>query len=190
MLVPVKPAAVSGLKVKKQTSNALTFSWKKVDGVKYRLILYKGNKKVSAKYISGNSYKFTKLVGSADYKLRVTPYREVNGKKIYAEKDKEVKTATAPGTVKLSSVKKSGKNKAKVTWKEIPGASGYEIYMKTGTSSYKKIKTITKGKTTSYTKTGLKKGKTYSFRVCAYKKIGEDSKLYGGNSKVKSLKLR
>ncbi|MCI8495148.1 MAG: hypothetical protein HFI74_05645 [Lachnospiraceae bacterium] len=190
MLVPVKPAAVSGLKVKKQTSNALTFSWKKVDGVKYRLILYKGNKKVSAKYISGNSYKFTKLVGSADYKLRVTPYREVNGKKIYAEKDKEVKTATAPGTVKLSSVKKSGKNKAKVTWKEIPGASGYEIYKKTGTSSYKKIKTITKGKTTSYTKTGLKKGKTYSFRVCAYKKIGEDSKLYGGNSKVKSLKLR
>ena len=61
--------------------------------------------------------------------------------------------------------------------------------MKTNNAGYKKIKSISKAKTVSYAKTGLKKGKTYSFRLRAYKTVN-GSKIYGAYSKVKKIKLR
>ncbi len=189
MLEPTKPANVTGLKVKKNTSTSLTFTWKKVNGVNYRLAFYKGSKKVSTKYLKGNRYTYKKLKAATGYTLKITPYRVVNGKNIYAPAAKQVKTATAPAAVKLKAVKKTGRSKVKLTWKKTTGATGYEIYMKTNNAGYKKIKSISKAKTVSYAKTGLKKGKTYSFRLRAYKTVN-GSKIYGAYSKVKKIKLR
>lgn len=189
MLAPRKPASVTGLKVKKNTNTSLTFTWKKVNGVNYRLVFYKGSKKVSTKYLAGNSYTYKKLKTATGYTLKVTPYRVVNGKKVYADATKQVQTATAPAAVKLSTVKKTGRAKVKLTWKKTTGASGYEIYMKINKAGYKKIRSINKAKTVSYTKTSLKKGKTYSFRLRAYKTIN-GSKIYGAYSNVKKIKLR
>jgi len=189
MLEPTKPANVTGLKVKKNTSTSLTFTWKKVNGVNYRLAFYKGSKKVSTKYLTGNRYTYKKLKAATGYTLKITPYCVVNGKNIYAPAAKQVKTATAPAAVKLKAVKKTGRSKVKLTWKKTTGATGYEIYMKTNNAGYKKIKSISKAKTVSYAKTGLKKGKTYSFRLRAYKTVN-GSKIYGAYSKVKKIKLR
>lgn len=189
MLEPRKPANVTGLKVKKNTNTSLTFTWKKVNGVNYRLVFYKESKKVSTKYLSGSSYTYKKLKAATGYTLKVTPYRVVNGKKVYAKAEKQVRTATAPAAVKLSAVKKTGRSKVKLTWKKTTGATGYEIFMKTNKAGYKKIKSIAKAKTVSYTKTGLKKGKTYSFRLRAYKTVN-GSKIYGAYSNVKKIKLR
>ena len=189
MLAPRKPASVTGLKVKKNTNTSLAFTWKKVNGVNYRLVFYKGSKKVSTKYLAGNSYTYKKLKAATGYTLKVTPYRVVNGKKVYADATKQVQTATAPAAVKLSTVKKTGRAKVKLTWKKTTGVSGYEIYMKINKAGYKKIRSINKAKTVSYTKTSLKKGKTYSFRLRAYKTIN-GSKIYGAYSNVKKIKLR
>lgn len=189
MLEPTKPSNVTGLKVKKNTSTSLTFTWKKVNGVNYRLVFYKGSKKISTKYLTGNSYTYKKLKAATGYTLKITPYRVVNGKNIYAPAAKQVKTATAPAAVKLKAVKKTGRSKVKLTWKKTTGATGYEIYMKTNNAGYKKIKSISKAKTVSYAKTGLKKGKTYSFRLRAYKTVN-GSKIYGAYSNVKKIKLR
>lgn len=189
MLPPQKPAKVSGLKVSKATASSLKFSWKKANGVNYQLVFYKGSQKVSTKYTKNNSYTYAKLKAATAYTLKVTPYREVNGKKVYAASAGMLKTTTAPAKVKVTSVKQSGKNKAKITWKKVTGASGYEIYMKTGNGKYKKVKTITKGKTVCYTQTKLKKGKTYQFQVRAYTKAG-NTKVYGGYGSSKKLKLR
>ena len=60
--------------------------------------------------------------------------------------------------------------------------------MRTGKGSYKTVKVITKGKTVSYTKAGLKKGKSYAFRIRAYKKSG-GKKVYGDYSNVERLKM-
>ena len=188
MLEPTKPASVTGLKVKKNTAKSLTFSWKKVNGVNYRLVFYKGSKKISTKYLKGNRYTYKKLKAATGYTLKVTPYRVVNGKKVYAIASKQVKTATAPAAVKLSAVKKTGRSSVKLTWKKPTGATGYEIYMKTNKAGYKKIKSIGKAKTVSYVKDGLKKGKTYRFRLRAYKTVN-GNKIYGAYSKVKKIKL-
>ncbi len=89
----------------------------------------------------------------------------------------------------IVSVKAKNATKAAVKWNEIP-ADGYEIFMAQGkTGKYKKVKTITKGETVSYTKSSLKAGNTYYFYIKAYKTVG-DAKIYGGTSNVKTVSIK
>lgn len=60
-------------------------------------------------------------------------------------------------------------NKVKLSWKKISGAAGYEIYRKTGSGSYKKIKTIQSGSTVSYTDKSISLNKKYTYYITAYK---------------------
>lgn len=184
-----KPEKVTGLKVSKATANSLKFSWKAVTGAGYRLSLYKGSKVVSTVYLQTNSYTCKNLKAATAYTVKVTSYVENKGTKLYASSETSLKAATAPGKAKLASVKKKGSGKAKITWKKTAGADGYEIFMRTGKGSYKKIKTIAKGKTTTFTKSGLKKGKSYSFRIRAYKKSAA-GKTFGSYSSAKTLKMK
>ncbi len=76
-----------------------------------------------------------------------------------------------------------------LTWDKIDGASGYQIYRATSKSgTYKLVKTITDGSTTTYKNTGLTLGKTYYYKVRAYTKSGT-KKTYGSYSTVKSVRL-
>lgn len=95
-----------------------------------------------------------------------------------------------PDQVSLSTPKKASKTSVTLNWKKISDAKGYCIYMKTGKNgTYKKIKEITDKGITTYTKTKLTRGKTYYFRVRAYKKMfGEKS--FGDVSVEKSIKLK
>ncbi len=186
---PTAPKKVSGLKLSKAAASSLKFSWKPANGAKYRIMLYQGSKKVSTKYTGGSSYTFKKLKSATLYTVKVASYVEKNGKKTYASSSAALKTATAPAKAKLSSVKKRGSGKVKLTWKKVLRADGYEISMRTGKGSYKAVKVIAKGKTTSYTKAGLKKGKSYTFRIRAYKKAGS-KKIYGSYSSGKTLKMK
>ncbi len=187
MLSPTRPGNVTGLKMAKRTTNSLSYSWQNVPGVNYRLVLYKGSKAVSTINVTGNAYTYKNLQPATAYTLQVTPYRVVNNKNVYASAADSVRTATSPAKAKLSKAKRSGGSKVKLTWKKVTGASGYEIFMKTGNGKYKKIKTIGKGKTVSFTKTKLSKKKSYSFKVRAYVTV-DGKKIYGADSNVKKVK--
>lgn len=102
-----------------------------------------------------------------------------------AENRQEEKKITKPGKVTGLSVKSTSSTKAKLTWKK-KSSDGYEIYMKTGNGKYKKIKTITSKKTTSYTVKNLKKGKKYTFKIRAYRLDGT-KKIYGKFSTAKKI---
>lgn len=69
----------------------------------------------------------------------------------------------------------------KLKWKAIPNADGYEIWR-----GGKKIKNVS-GTAVSWTETGLKTGKKYSYKIRAYYKIGDKTE-YCGFSSVKSAK--
>ncbi|MCD8154577.1 MAG: hypothetical protein LUF78_07835, partial [Clostridiales bacterium] len=58
----------------------------------------------------------------------------------------------------------------KVTWNKVTGASGYYVYRKTSSGTYKKIKTVTGESTVTYTDTAVKdkNGTTYLYAVKAY----------------------
>jgi len=91
-----------------------------------------------------------------------------------------------PKKAKLTSVTAVSSKTIKIKWKKVSGAKGYVIYQKKSSGSYKKIKTITSGKTTSYTKKKLSNRTKYSYKIRAYKKSGT-KKIYGKYSSVKSV---
>ncbi|MCD8013750.1 MAG: BspA family leucine-rich repeat surface protein [Lachnospiraceae bacterium] len=79
----------------------------------------------------------------------------------------------------------------KITWKETDGATGYKIYRKTGSGSYKLIKTITNSATVSYTDTEVKNknGITYSYKVLPYSNDGNGTGTSKTIVRLESLKL-
>lgn len=85
----------------------------------------------------------------------------------------------------------AGKNSATLKWKKVSKATGYAVYRATSkTGKYKAVKTVTSGKTVKYTDKSLKKGKTYYYKVKAYKKASDGKKIYGAYSAVKSVKVK
>lgn len=58
----------------------------------------------------------------------------------------------------------------KLAWSQVQGAGGYYVYRKQdGDTSYTKIKAISSGTSTSYVDKTAKSGKTYSYKIMAYK---------------------
>lgn len=99
-----------------------------------------------------------------------------------------VQSVEAAELVKVNlSLKQSSKTSVKLSWDRVSGADGYEIYRKTGTDgTYKKIKTITSGKTLTYKNTGLALGRKYYYKVRAFDKTGSKT-AKGKYSKAKSV---
>lgn len=98
------------------------------------------------------------------------------------------KSINSPKSLKVS---KAGTTKAILKWKKVKNAVGYQVYRsdsKNGT--YKKITTIKKANTVQFTdKKGLKKGKTYYYKVRTYNKV-KGKNYYSNFSSVKSVKLK
>ncbi len=73
-------------------------------------------------------------------------------------------------------------------WKRVSGASGYELQRKSGSSSWKTVKTVKSGKTVKCVTGKQNKGITYKYRVRAYRKSGSRKK-YGKSSDTKTLRI-
>lgn len=109
--------------------------------------------------------------------------------KILSLKKEQEKKKYTPAKAKITKII-SGKKQAKLTWKKIASASGYEIEMSSKKASgFKKIATIKKAKTVTYTKKKLKSGKTMYFRIRAYRSVGKTT-YYGAYSTAKKVKIR
>lgn len=99
-------------------------------------------------------------------------------------------TVKKPARVKSLKAKNVKKKKVVLTWRKVSGAKGYQIQYslkKRFPSKKTKKKTTTKRKLTVKK---LKKKKTYYFRVRAYKKKTNGSKVYGKWSKAAKVKIR
>ncbi|MFD1406378.1 fibronectin type III domain-containing protein [Robinsoniella peoriensis] len=124
------------------------------------------------------------LIIGTTYYYKVRAYKTVKDGKDYSVYT-SVKSLTLP-VPKATNVKtaSAGATSIKVTWKKVNGASGYVIYRSTKKGSgYKKISTIISGSKTSFTNKSLKNGKTYYYRVRAYKNVNS-AKKYGSYSNV------
>lgn len=162
--------------------NSVKLTWNAVPGAESYIIYYKGDTIKSWKKIKsgvkGNSYVHTSLskfplVTGKKYTYTV---KAVKGSYI-SSYDKTGKSATPiPAAAKLGKVQSSAYNKLKITWSKVPGASGYYIYRKSG-SSWKKVGTST---STSFVHKSSAKypivtGTTYTYTVKAYRKVGSST---------------
>lgn len=104
-------------------------------------------------------------------------------------KKKEIQIAKPSRVVKLK-IKKSSKRSVKISWKKQKNASGYEVYRSTKKNkSFKKITTLKKAGKVIYVNKKLKKGKTYYYKVRAYKVVS-GKKVYGKFSTIKKIKIK
>ncbi len=189
-----KPAKVKLSSVAASSSTSIKIKWKKVSGADGYVIYQKagsGSYKKVKTITSGKTTSYTKksLSSGKKYTYKIRAYDKSGSKKIYGAYSATKSTYTKPAKVKLSSVTATSSTSIKIKWKKVSGADGYVIYQKTGSGSYKKIKTITSGKTTSYTKKKLSANKKYTYKIKAYKKIGS-KRIYSGYSVSKSVKTK
>ena len=98
----------------------------------------------------------------------------------------EPKTVTVPAKVKGLSAKNKKKKSVTLSWKKVKGAAGYQIQYSANGTAKKKAKNTKK---TKITIKKLKKKKTYSFRVRAYK-INSGIKVCGNWCKAKKVKIK
>ncbi len=144
------------------------------------------NQKINLKNPTRSKYSFSGWYTDSRFKNKVTGITQAN------KSDLTLYAKWSKVTVKkafVKTVKNNAKKKAKVTIKKVSGAKGYRIQYSTSKKFKKGTKTKTTTKT-SYTLSGLKKGKTYYVRVCAYKLDSKNSKIYGKYSSVKKIKIK
>lgn len=119
----------------------------------------------------------------------LTAYFRFTGGKtsLYDMSDTGDATPVALTKAKLVSVKSVSKKGVKITWNKVRTAKGYQIKYSTK-KNMTDAKTVTSG-ALSKKITKLKSGKRYYFKVRAYKSA-DGSRIYGGWSSVKSVKVK
>lgn len=147
------------------TSSSNTITWESVNGVSgYSVYQWIGTTD-SYKKLGDTAYPYYTNSGKSSgtmYTYRVKAYY-VSDNVMQYSKPAQVVTCTLPANVTVKTAKRSGSN-ISLAWNKVSKATGYEIYVKSG-SSWKKL-TTTSGK--SYTAKNLSGTKT--FRIRAYRK--------------------
>lgn len=179
-----KPGKVVLTSVKSSDYNAIKITWEKEDNAQeyqvYRAISKNGKYKL-INTTTVNSYTNTGLTTGKKYFYKVRAINET-----YQGTFSSIKYAT-PTLKKVAGLKAAinSKGNIKVSWNKVNGAKGYKVYRATSKKgTYKLVKTTT---AKSYTNTGLTAGKTYYYKVRAYRVVNKSNK-YGSYSDVASCK--
>lgn len=97
----------------------------------------------------------------------------------------DASAVSKPSRTSITSLKRLSKSAVRLNWKKSSRAKAYEVFMKTNNGGFKKIKTTS---SRALTKSGLKIGSSYCFRVRAYTTY-KGRKYYSSYSSVKKIKM-
>lgn len=178
----------------KSASRTLYLSWTKIAGAD-GYILYRKDK-TSSQYklirefaATANSYSPRHgYAAKYSYKLRAFQ-KKADGTRVYSNFSPIVHTVTAPAKTSSISAKYRNKSHTTLSWKKVSGADGYQIFRsgkKTG--KFVLAATVTNGRTASHS-IKHKNGSAYYYKVRAYIKIDNNTKVYGEFSKTTTPKI-
>jgi hypothetical protein len=170
--------------------NKISLSWGAASGAKgyrvYRATSANGTYKM-IKSLTGKSLTDSGLNTGTKYYYKVLAYTLSGSAKVYGKYYSAVVSAV-PTLAKVtgfkaSAVKPTG---AKLSWRAVAGKTKYEVWRSlVKDSGYKVVKTIASA---SFKDTGLTAGKTYYYKVRAYRTVS-GKKVYGAYSDIKFIKL-
>lgn len=173
-----RPATVKLSKIS-NTRSGVKITWGKVKGADSYNV-YRKTKSTAYKKIgtTKNAYYTDKKAKSGKrYYYYVKAVDE--GVSSSASKSKSILHLADP-TLKTPSSTKSG---ITLKWSKVTGADGYMVYRKTGSGSYIKLKTEKGVSNLAFRDKSAKKGKTYTYKVKAYK--GKSYSAYSNAKKIK-----
>ena len=156
-------------------------TWSKVSGASgYRVYYKKATSSTwSSKTTTGTSMKLANLADGVKYDIKVVTYKIIGGYKCYnAGKSTSIYTLKKITGMKA---KKSG-SKVKVSWTNIAGETGYQISQSTKKNGTKIVATY-RTSSGKYKTVSATKGKTYYYKVRAYKEVN-GKKIYSPWSTV------
>lgn len=120
------------------------------------------------------------------YYYKVRAYRKVNGKKKYSPYSEAISAVTKLKKPKLKSVTVTSGDTALVVWKKVSGASGYYIYRcDKSNGKFKRVAKVKGGTTVQTYVSGQENGKTYYYKVRAYRTVDKKKK-FSDYSNMKS----
>ncbi len=164
------PSAVSGFKTVSKTSSTSTLSWNKntsADG--YIIDRYIGNRWMQTLKVvgSGNvSATVKNLTAGSTNKLRIRAYKTINKKTEYSSYT-YLNVKTKPAQMTGLKAKSKTNNTVTLQWNKNTTADSVFIEKYDG-SKWVNVKKLSAGYT-AYTVQGLSSGRTYRFRVRAYR---------------------
>lgn len=175
--------------------NKIRVTWSKVSGAHgYQLVRSTGKTgkyTTVAKITSGSTVTYTdkgRTTGKKYY-YKVRPYRKAGKTNVNGSYSAVLAGKANLAKSGITALNNKTAARMKLTWKQISGAGGYEVYRKRGRAgTYKKVKTIKGGSSLTFTNEKLQSG-TYYYKVRAYRTIS-GKKVYGAFSAEKYAKLK
>lgn len=172
------------------STTSVKISWNKVSGATgYQVYMATSENGTYTKLAttSSNTTSYTKkgLKAGTYYYFKVRAMKDVDTTRAYGSFSK-LKTATKPLAVKnlkASAAKKS----VNLSWTKASPCSGYAIYISEKETSDYKLLTTTKN--ANYTVSSLKSGKTYYFKIRAYRLV-DGNKIYSSYSSPVKTKVK
>lgn len=179
--------AVNGLRVSAVKAGSVKLKWSKqgyADG--YQIC---DSKSRVIKSVKKNSASITGLQAGKNYKYKVRSYiLNAQGDRSYGAFSSVVSTTTKLKTPNVALVS-TGKGKARISWSNVSGASGYEIFYKSSKGGkYRRLKKINDPSIRICNVSGIKSGKKCYVRVRAFKEVGSKT-LYSAKSTRKTVKV-
>lgn len=201
--VKITPASPKLVSLESTSYNKLKLTWNTVNGATGYLVYqimadgsYKQVKTVAQPETGTQaSVTMTKLQPGQKYRYTVKAYTLAADSvtKIVSSCDAAGLSAKVkPATPVVTSVKATDYNKITVKWKKVTKAYGYYIYRKevnNEDASWKRIKKVRYGSTTSYVDTKAETGVKYIYAVKAYTKVNGKTVFSDLNKTEKDAKV-
>lgn len=183
LAAPPRPATES------RSGSSIRITWKEVSGAHgYELSRRIGTTGAFVVVYSGTAAAFTDTgrVAGTIYYYRVRAYQMEGSEQLFGDYSL-TKAGAAVARPKTPAATPIGRRTVRVTWTPVRGTSGYELWRSTSPSgTYTRVY---RGASSAFRNTSLTSGRTYYYKVRAYKRVGTVS-LYGPFSAIRAVKPR
>ena len=162
----------------------VSLEWKKVSGAMNYELYRKTFQQEAYELLAVTAevtYTDEAVAAGESYSYQVRAIRDENGQTVHAKFSAAASASLASAAMQFEGCEAIDYHSVKLTWHQDTKAAGYYIYRSVKENgTYRKIKTISKNTTLTYTDTGIVPGKKFFYKICTYSR-GEGQTVVTGD---------